>query len=64
MRNIFKSFSVSLAVLAVVYGLFLKYEDKKAEVSILPVVELPTVVEIEDDSVYFDEFDYSTEDPY
>ncbi len=64
MRNIFKSFSVSLAFLAVAYGLFLKYEDKTPEASIVPVTEFPTLVEMEDDSTYFDEFDYSTEDPF
>jgi len=48
--------------MAVVYGMFLKYVDKTPEINIEPVV-LPIIVAVAD-SVYDEEFEVATEEPY
>jgi hypothetical protein len=62
MRKVFKTVSVTLAIMAVVYGMFLKYVDKTPEINIEPVV-LPIIVAVAD-SVYDEEFEVATEEPY
>jgi hypothetical protein len=61
MRKVFKTVSVTLAIMAVVYGMFLKYIDKTPEILVEPIV-LPIIV-ASSDSLNIEQIEYSTEEP-
>jgi hypothetical protein len=61
MRKVFKTVSVTLAIMAVVYGMFLKYIDKTPEILVEPLI-IPVIV-ASTDSVNVEQLEFSTEEP-
>jgi len=63
MRKVFKTVSVTLAIMAVVYGMFLKYGDNPPVILTEPAV-LPIIVARSDSlNVEHEQFEFATEEP-